>query len=113
MWKMLQCDTAHDFIIATGVSHSLEEFVAQAFAELELDWRDHTVASESLFRPTDISEGKGNAAKAERVLGWKARAHMKDVVSMMIRAELELNKFAAEAPMAARPPIPRQIYGLT
>jgi GDPmannose 4,6-dehydratase len=113
MWKMLQCDAAHDFIIATGVSHSLEEFVAQAFAELNLDWRDHTVASESLFRPTDISEGKGNAAKAERVLGWKARAHMKDVVSMMIRAELEFNKFAAEAPTPARPPIPRQVYGLT
>jgi GDPmannose 4,6-dehydratase len=88
MWRMLQCETAHDFIIATGVSHSLEEFVKEAFAALDLDWRDHTVVSESLLRPSDISEGKGNAEKAERLLGWKAKAHMKEVIEMMVRAEL-------------------------
>lgn len=90
MWRMLQCDSAHDFVIATGVSHSLEEFVQTAFAKLNLDWRDHTVASEALFRPTDISEGKGDARKAERILGWKAKAHMNEVISMMIEAELKI-----------------------
>jgi GDPmannose 4,6-dehydratase len=85
---MLQCETAHDFIIATGVSHSLEEFVKESFAVLNLDWRDHTVVSESFLRPSDISEGKGNAAKAERLLGWKAEAHMKEVIENMVRAEL-------------------------
>ena len=89
MWKMLQCDAANDFIIATGTSHSLEEFVAESFAVLDLDWRDHTIASDSLFRPTDISDGKGNAGKAERLLGWKAETHMKEVIAMMVRAELE------------------------
>src|SRR5712671_3172010 len=73
MWRMVQCEKPDDFIIATGVSHSLEDFVRLVFAELDLDWREHTTVSESLFRPTDISEGKGNASKAERVLGWKAR----------------------------------------
>jgi GDPmannose 4,6-dehydratase len=89
MWRMLQCDEAHDFIIATGESNSLEEFIKEAFAQVDLDWRDHTVASEALFRPTDISEGKGNAAKAQRLLGWKAEAHMKDAIGMMLKAELE------------------------
>jgi GDPmannose 4,6-dehydratase len=89
MWRMVQCDKPDDFIIATGESHSLEDFVRLTFAELGLDWREHTTVSESLFRPTDISEGKGNASKAERVLGWKAQAHMKDVVAMMVKAELE------------------------
>lgn len=89
MWRMLQCDSAHDFVIATGASHSLEEFVEAAFAKLGLDWRDHTVASDALFRPTDISEGKGDATKAERILGWKAKAHMHDVISMMVSAELK------------------------
>src|SRR5271156_2277383 len=88
MWRMLQCETAHDFVIATGVSHSLEEFVKESFAVLNLDWRDHTTVSEALLRPSDISDGKGNAAKAERILSWKAKAHMKDVISLMIKAEL-------------------------
>jgi GDPmannose 4,6-dehydratase len=89
MWKMLQCEQPHDFIIATGESHSLEDFVKEAFAQLDLNWRDHTVVSDGLLRPSDISEGKGNAAKAERLLGWKAQAHMKEVIAMMVRAELE------------------------
>lgn len=89
MWRMLQCEVPQDFIIATGESHRLEDFVSEAFSQVNLDWREHTVASESLFRPTDISEGKGYAAKAERVLGWKAQARMKDVIAMMVKAELE------------------------
>jgi GDPmannose 4,6-dehydratase len=89
MWRILQCDEAHDFIIATGESNSLEEFVRVAFAQVDLDWRDYTVASDALFRPTDISEGRGNAAKAQRLLGWKAEAHMKDVIAMMVKAELD------------------------
>ena len=90
MWRMLQCDQAHDFIIATGESNSLEDFVKESFAQLNLDWRDHTVASEALHRPTDISEGKGNASKAERLLGWKAEAHMKEVIAKMVEAESDL-----------------------
>jgi len=90
MWKMLQYEEPQDFIIATGVSHSLEEFVKESFAALDLDWRDHTDVSDALLRPSDISDGKGNATKAERLLGWKAQAHMKEVVSMMVRAEQDL-----------------------
>jgi GDPmannose 4,6-dehydratase len=90
MWRMLQQDVADDFVIATGISHSLEDFVRETFTTLNLDWKDHIVASSELFRPTDISEGRGNAGKAERILGWRANLHMKEVISMMVRAELEL-----------------------
>jgi GDPmannose 4,6-dehydratase len=89
MWRMLQQDQAQDFVIATGESHSLREFVAATFAQLGLDWQDHTSVSESLFRPTDIAEGKGNAQKAERLLGWKANSRMREVIAMMTAAELE------------------------
>jgi GDPmannose 4,6-dehydratase len=89
MWRMVQCEKPDDFIIATGVSNSLEDFVRIAFAQVGLDWREHTVLSDSLRRPTDISDGKGDATKAERLLGWKAKAHMKDVIAMMVKAELE------------------------
>jgi GDPmannose 4,6-dehydratase len=92
MWRMMQSDTADDYVIATGVSHSLEEFVREAFATFNLDWKEHTVVSAALLRPTDISDGKGNAAKASRELGWKAQSQMNEVVAMMARAELELNR---------------------
>jgi GDPmannose 4,6-dehydratase len=94
MWQMVQCDEATDFVIATGVSNSLEDFVKTAFAELDMDWRDHTVVSNELFRPTDISDGKGDATKAERLLGWKAKAQMNEVISMMVQAEMGETKTA-------------------
>ncbi|MFI4891061.1 MAG: GDP-mannose 4,6-dehydratase [Steroidobacterales bacterium] len=88
MWLMLQQQAPADFVVATGTSHSLEDFVREAFAAVNLDWRDHTEISRSLYRPTDISEAKGNPEKIAKLLGWKAASGMKDVVSMMIQAEL-------------------------
>ncbi len=89
MWRMLQCENPSDFVIATGLSHSLEDFVAETFAALDLDWKDHVVTSDTLLRPTDITEGKGNAQRAEEILGWKATLHMKQVVQKMVAAQLE------------------------
>ncbi len=90
MWRIVQCETPDDFVIATGTCNSLQDFVMETFKLLSLDWHDHTVLSESLVRPTEISEGKGDAKKAERILGWTAKFHMKEVISMMVRAELDL-----------------------
>ena len=64
MWRVNQRDVAGDYVVATGQSHSLEEFVSEAFLQLNLNWRDHTLVSKDLFRPTDILEGKGDARKA-------------------------------------------------
>lgn len=93
MWRMLQADHADDFVIATGENHSLAEFAESAFGCLRLHWLDHTDIDENLFRPTDISEGRGDASKAERLLGWKARLGMHDIVKEMVAAELKLHGY--------------------
>jgi len=88
MWMMLQQGEPQDFIIATGESHSLEEFVEATFAELNLDWREHVVSDNSLFRPSDIYISRANPWRAKDILGWQAQLKMKDVVRRMVEAEL-------------------------
>jgi GDPmannose 4,6-dehydratase len=90
MWRMLQGDAPEDFVIATGESNSLEEFVATAFSDVGLDWRQHVVQDQSLFRPTEIRYSCGQPEKARRKLNWYARMRMKDVVREMIRYERPL-----------------------
>ena len=87
MWLMLQQQKPDDYVIATGESHSLEEFTSVAFESVGLDWRDHIIINPELFRPTDIAHGRGNPAKAYDKLGWKAKYRMKDVVRMMVEYE--------------------------
>lgn len=90
MWRMLQQPIPDDFVISTGESNSLKVFVAAAFAELGLDWRKHVVSDLHLLRPTDIYTIRTNPEKAARILGWKARHRMSDVVRMMVAAERSL-----------------------
>ena len=92
MWLMLQQDEPDDYVVATGESHKLEEFVSQAFSCLGLDWQDHVVTDPSLLRPTEIIVGRGNPAKAYDKLGWKAHYTMPDVVKMMVNEELRAIK---------------------
>lgn len=87
MWLMLQQDNPDDFLIATGESHSLEEFVAEAFSNVRLDWREHVEHDLTLLRPSEIICGKGVPEKAKRVLKWEASCRMNDVVRLMIEAE--------------------------
>jgi GDPmannose 4,6-dehydratase len=91
MWLMLQQDKPEDFVIATGESCSLEEFVDTAFATVQLNWHDHVTLDSTLLRPTELSVGRGNPAKAQVKLGWKARYRMRDVVRMMVTAERNPN----------------------
>ncbi|MGF1497742.1 MAG: GDP-mannose 4,6-dehydratase [Elainellaceae cyanobacterium] len=86
MHAMLQQETPDDYVIATGETNSLEDFVAEAFAYLGLDWHKHVEVDKELFRPTDLSISRGNAAKAETKLGWRAKYTMKDVAHMMVDA---------------------------
>jgi GDPmannose 4,6-dehydratase len=83
MYLMLQQSQAGDYVIATGESCLLEDFVAMAFAAVGLDWREHVEIDDSLLRPTDLAVGKGNPSKAKEILGWEAKYKMKDVVRMM------------------------------
>lgn len=90
MWRMLQIDHPEDFVIATGESNSLEEFVAAVFSELGLDWRQHVLQDPGLFRPSEIRYNCGNAEKAQRILRWSAQKKMRDVIREMVRYELQL-----------------------
>jgi GDPmannose 4,6-dehydratase len=92
MWLMLQQPAAQDFVIGTGVTHALEDFVAETFNVLGLDWRDHVISDPTLMRPTDLRVSRANPARAETVLGWKARLLMPDVVRAMVTAELQTPK---------------------
>jgi GDPmannose 4,6-dehydratase len=86
MYLILQQEQPEDYVIATGETYSLEEFVAQTFAAVDLDWQEYVIADKSLYRPTDIAVGRGNPAKAKQKLGWEAKYKMPDVVRMMVEA---------------------------
>ncbi len=87
MYLMLQQQQPDDYVIATGESYSLEDFIAAAFNCVGLDWREYVVSDASLFRPTDIAVGRANPAKAKEKLGWQAKHKLKDVVQMMMQAK--------------------------
>ncbi len=88
MWAMLQQEKPESYVIATGRSHTLEEFVERAFAEVGLTWHDHVDIDERLYRPADITYANANPSRARERLGWKAKAGMPEVVAMMTAAEL-------------------------
>ena len=85
MWRMLQLDKPEDFVIATGVTHSLEDFVAYAFKTQGLNWQEHVISDHSLFRPTDLSVSRADPGRAKKVLGWQAKVTMEQVVEKMIQ----------------------------
>jgi len=86
MHRMLQQDTAQDFVIATGQSFTLEQFVDTAFSQLGLNWRDHVEQRSELMRPNELALSRANPARAERALGWNATLAMPEVVAKMIES---------------------------
>lgn len=91
MYLMLQQEKSEDYVIATGKSNSLENFIETAFDYLGLNWQDHVLTEPNLFRPIDIAAGRGNPEKAEQKLKWKAQYGMKDIVHLMIEAQIQSN----------------------
>lgn len=89
MWLMLQEDKPEDYVIATGESHTLEEFIEAAFSCLGLDWKKYVVLDPALLRPADITVGRANPTRARERLGWQSRYRMRDVVRMMVESEQE------------------------
>jgi GDPmannose 4,6-dehydratase len=86
---MLNQPSPADYIIATGKSHTLCEFMETAFALVAKDWRDYVTIDDHLMRPTDIMRNKVDPSKAANCLGWKATKGMKQVIGMMLEAEIE------------------------
>ncbi|MFL5359713.1 MAG: GDP-mannose 4,6-dehydratase [Myxococcales bacterium] len=87
MWRMLQHPTPDDFVIATGTTHSLQDFVQIAFEAVSLDWRAHVDVDRSLFRPSEIKVPAARPDKAAKVLGWRATVGMAEVVRRMLEGE--------------------------
>jgi GDPmannose 4,6-dehydratase len=90
MWRMLRQERPDDYVIATGSTRSLEEFVDVAFRAVGLDWRDHVDVDPSLFRPADLKGNWADPSKAARVLEWRASVGMEETVRRMMAAEQEL-----------------------
>jgi len=87
MWRMLQQDEPGDYVVATGVSHSVREFCEVAFSLLGLDYREHVQTDRQLYRPAEVDRLVGNPAKAENVLGWRSRTSFKELVRMMVQED--------------------------
>jgi len=88
MWRMLQQQTPDDFVIATGDSHSLREFVTIVFDELNLDWKDHVEIDGALLRPSDLSEWRANPLRADDILCWRASKRLGDVIKLLVQDQL-------------------------
>lgn len=88
MWKILQQDQAEDFVIATGETHSLEEFASKVFARLNLDWHEHVIKDAALFRPSDIEISKGNPSRARQKLNWSAKIKFEDVIEKLVLGKM-------------------------
>lgn len=88
MWLMLQQDKLNDYVISTGETNSLKDFVKEVFLFYNLDWRRHVIINDKYKRPTDILYNGGNSLKAELDLGWKPKYKMKDIIKKMILDEV-------------------------
>ena len=89
MWLMLQQDEPDDYVIATGESHSVREFLEEAFSYQGLNWKDYVEIDPRYFRPTDVGYLEGDASKARKRLKWQPKVHFKELVKLMVNADLQ------------------------
>ena len=97
MWLMLNADRADDYVIATGEVHSVREFVAKAFGYLDLDWQRYVEIDPRYFRPAEVDNLLGDAAKARRELGWEPKVSFDQLVKLMVDHDLRLAQQEAAA----------------
>ncbi|HLY37694.1 MAG TPA: GDP-mannose 4,6-dehydratase [Candidatus Binatia bacterium] len=89
MWRMLQQPEPGDYVVATGEAHAVREVVEIAFVCAGLDWRQHVREDRALLRPAEVERLVGDASKARRTLGWAPRVGFRDLIEMMVRADIE------------------------
>ncbi len=90
MWRMLQQDTPDDFVVATGETHSVREFLDEVFGHLDLDWNQYVKTDPQFYRPAEVDALRGDAAKAQRVLNWQPRVNFRELARIMTDADLKL-----------------------
>jgi GDPmannose 4,6-dehydratase len=88
MWLMLQQDSPADYVVATGETHTVQEFLEHAFSHVQLDWRDHVRHDDRYERPAEVDLLVGDASKAKRVLGWEPKVRFAELVRLMVDADL-------------------------
>ena len=91
-WQMLQADEPDDFVLATGETHSVAEFLAEAFGHADLDWRDYVQIDERYYRPAEVDVLIGDYSKAKEKLGWEPKVRFQELVRMMVDADRERGK---------------------
>ncbi len=89
MWLMLQQEKPEDFVIATGESHSVREFLEAVFIYLDLDWREYVEIDPKYFRPTEVAYLLGDASQAKERLGWQPKVTFKELARLMVEADLQ------------------------
>ncbi len=89
MWLMLQQKKADDFVIATGETHTVRDFLKEAFGHAGLDYKKYVRIDKKYFRPLEVNLLKGDPSKAKRVLGWKPKTSFRQLVQLMVDADLE------------------------
>ena len=89
MWKILQQDVPDDFVLGTGEKHSVKEFVSEAFSYVGLKWVDYVEIDPRYFRPTEVASLQADTSKAKKVLGWNPKVTFKDLVRIMVDADME------------------------
>jgi GDPmannose 4,6-dehydratase len=94
MWMMLQQPTPDDYVIASGATHSVREFVEEAFSHVGLDWQKYVVIDPAFIRPAEVDLLVGNPAKAKKMFGWKPEVDFRGLVRMMVDADLQRLKKA-------------------
>nr|ABK27153.1 unknown [Picea sitchensis] len=92
MWLMVQQDKPDDYVVATDDSHTVEEFLKEAFGYVGLDWKDHVLIDPRYFRPAEVDNLRGDSSKARKLLGWAPKVGFKQLVAMMVDSDLELAK---------------------
>lgn len=92
MWMMMQHDKPDDWVLATGQTHSVQDFVKLAFEEVNLDFADYLETSEKYLRPNEVNYLLGDSSKAQKELGWKPKTSFEKLVKMMVESDLKLAK---------------------
>jgi len=90
MWRMMQLDEPDDFVVATGETHTVREFVQLAFDYAGLDWEKYVEIDEKYFRPNEVDILQGDASKAERMFGWRPSVRLDGLVKLMVDADSKL-----------------------
>jgi GDPmannose 4,6-dehydratase len=110
MWRMLQQDAPDDYVVATGASISIREFLDLVFRQLDLDWQAHVEIDPRYFRPAEVDHLEGDSGKAQRLLGWTPATTVQQLARMMVDSDLRLAEREQVLKQAGHQEAPRGGY---